>query len=287
MSLLASRLSGLVASALAQHADGLGLTEIARAVGGRPSSVQRALDLLIEAGVVTRRDRPRPRFSLTETPAIEPLLALVSAITPTKEVVQAVVRANPGVEFASLDHDGVLLVTTWNVSNGAQSRLHRAIARLSSPVTLLEHHDLRERLPDEPSLGERAAAGTILKGSLARSFPDRTRHGDPSAPCLHDLNPQVRRPSQRAITDLSRRFGLHRLAVFGSAVRTDLRPDSDVDVLIEPRPGVRLGLSEHVALRMRLEALFERDVDVVNARFASPELLARAEQDAVVLHGRA
>ncbi len=287
MTLLASPLGGLVAAALSQRSDGLGLSDIARAVEATPSSVQRALEALLGEGVVTRREGARPMFMLQEGPTTEAFLALVFAVTPMNELMGAIARANAGVEFASVDGDGVLLVTAWNANADSLLRLVRATGRSTAPVTTLEHDELRRRLPDEPGLRDRAATGTILKGTIARSFPDRTRHGDPSAPALGRLNPLVQKPSKRSIADLVRRFGLVRMSVFGSAVRGDLRPDSDVDVLVEPGADVRFSLADRMALRSRLEDLFGRDVDVVNARFARQELLRNAEEGAVLLYGRA
>ncbi len=58
MTLLASPLGGVVAIALGQRVDGLGLSDISRAVEATPSSVQRALestDDLLRPELATRR----------------------------------------------------------------------------------------------------------------------------------------------------------------------------------------------------------------------------------------
>ncbi|HZK67723.1 MAG TPA: nucleotidyltransferase domain-containing protein, partial [Chloroflexota bacterium] len=39
--------------------------------------------------------------------------------------------------------------------------------------------------------------------------------------------------NKEAIADYCRRHRIHRLSLFGSVLRDDFRPDSDVDVLIE------------------------------------------------------
>ncbi|MCH7996082.1 MAG: nucleotidyltransferase domain-containing protein, partial [Planctomycetes bacterium] len=39
------------------------------------------------------------------------------------------------------------------------------------------------------------------------------------------------------IADFCQRHGIRRLALFGSVLRDDFRPDSDVDVLVEFEPG--------------------------------------------------
>ncbi|HTY24400.1 MAG TPA: nucleotidyltransferase domain-containing protein [Desulfomonilaceae bacterium] len=45
------------------------------------------------------------------------------------------------------------------------------------------------------------------------------------------------------IAEFCRRHGVRRLALFGSVLRVDFDVDSDIDVLVEFRPDVRVGLS--------------------------------------------
>jgi predicted nucleotidyltransferase len=66
-------------------------------------------------------------------------------------------------------------------------------------------------------------------------------------------------------TRLAGEFGVQSLAVFGSAARDELSPESDVDVLAEFRPEAHAGLFELVALREYLEGLLGCSVDVVTA----------------------
>ena len=40
------------------------------------------------------------------------------------------------------------------------------------------------------------------------------------------------------IAEICRRYGIQEMAVFGSAARNDMRPDSDVDIMVEFFPGV-------------------------------------------------
>ena len=62
---------------------------------------------------------------------------------------------------------------------------------------------------------------------------------------------------------LCQRRGISELAVFGSALREDFRPESDVDVLVTFEPGVQHRLTDVVALEEELERLFGRKVDIV------------------------
>jgi predicted nucleotidyltransferase len=60
--------------------------------------------------------------------------------------------------------------------------------------------------------------------------------------------------------ELSSRFGVRHLLVFGSFARGTPRPDSDVDLLVEFDRNVSLlGLA---SLRARLEAILGREVEV-------------------------
>ena len=64
------------------------------------------------------------------------------------------------------------------------------------------------------------------------------------------------------LADLCRHYGIERLELIGSFARGDAGPESDVDVLVTFKPGVRIGL-EFVRLKEELEALFGREVDLL------------------------
>ena len=44
-------------------------------------------------------------------------------------------------------------------------------------------------------------------------------------------------------------YGIRRLAFFGSILHDDFRPESDIDVLVEFQPGVRVGLALPLTLK--------------------------------------
>ena len=56
---------------------------------------------------------------------------------------------------------------------------------------------------------------------------------------------------------------IRRLSIFGSALRDDFRPDSDVDVLVEFEPGAQVGLFALLSMQQELSALLNRSVDPV------------------------
>jgi len=82
---------------------------------------------------------------------------------------------------------------------------------------------------------------------------------------------------ESVITDFCRRNHIHRLSLFGSVLRSDFRPESDVDVLVEFEPG-------HVPGFIRLEGM-ERELSEILGRKAdmrTPEDLSRYFRDEVI-----
>ena len=63
-----------------------------------------------------------------------------------------------------------------------------------------------------------------------------------------------------------RRWQIVELAVFGSAVRGELRPDSDVDLLVTFAHGARRSLTGQMQMQEEIEAILGRPVDLVNRR---------------------
>ena len=66
-----------------------------------------------------------------------------------------------------------------------------------------------------------------------------------------------------ALEGVCRRYGIRRLALFGSNVRGTARPDSDVDLLVEFEPGATPGLLRMAEIELQLsELLGGRRVDL-------------------------
>jgi len=55
---------------------------------------------------------------------------------------------------------------------------------------------------------------------------------------------------------------IKRLSLFGSALRGELRPDSDIDLLVEFLPDARVGLWDIVTMEMALTDIIHRKVDL-------------------------
>jgi predicted nucleotidyltransferase len=76
------------------------------------------------------------------------------------------------------------------------------------------------------------------------------------------MNPQISFPRDR-IAAFCRERGIRRLAVFGSALRSDFGPDSDIDVLVEFEPGRTPGLLGMARMERELSSLLgDRKVDL-------------------------
>ncbi len=65
------------------------------------------------------------------------------------------------------------------------------------------------------------------------------------------------------IADFCRRWKVTEFALFGSVLREDLRPDSDIDVLVTFEPTAGWDLFDLVDMEEELRTIFGREVDVV------------------------
>ncbi|MFO7555054.1 MAG: nucleotidyltransferase family protein [Desulfobacterales bacterium] len=90
---------------------------------------------------------------------------------------------------------------------------------------------------------------------------------------------------QEQIAEFCRRHRIRRLALFGSALRDDFTPDSDVDVLVEFEPGARVGMIRLAGIELELSAILGRKVDMNTPGFISKyfrdEVLAEAKDQYV------
>jgi hypothetical protein len=75
---------------------------------------------------------------------------------------------------------------------------------------------------------------------------------------------------RKRLAEICRRHDVTRLRIFGSASRGEVRPNSDIDLLVDF--GSPKGFFELVRLEGELEALFGRPVDVITEPGLSPYL---------------
>ena len=293
MASIHSRRAIQAAAVLEQRPDGLRLGELADVLKAPLSSAQRAVSsLAVEGFVVPTGEQPDLRYVLNrEHPATRALVEFALRKLTVPEAIDLTARANPAVEFAGRDGAGYVLVLSPAEEPAVVLRLHEAIEAINRnradgmSVEFFERGDLRSRILDDPKVRDRGLRLAPVKGSVARAFRNPHEHGSFDAPTLGRLHPSLPRVSRQALQRLAQKHGLTRVAAFGSAVRADFRPDSDLDVLIEPRDGVRLSVRDLIELRQELESLFGRDVDVVTANATRGEAIELAQRGAVVLYG--
>jgi len=90
-------------------------------------------------------------------------------------------------------------------------------------------------------------------------------------------------PTQ-VIAEICRRHHVKRLAVFGSQVRGDAGPDSDIDFLVEFEEGAEIGLIEYAALMRELSTALDRKVDLVSKRGLKPLIRDSVLREAVAAY---
>ena len=74
-------------------------------------------------------------------------------------------------------------------------------------------------------------------------------------------------PVDRALlNDFCKRWRITELALFGSILRDDFRPDSDIDVLVTFEPEAPWSLWDLSRMRIELEEMFGRSVDLVEKK---------------------
>lgn len=93
--------------------------------------------------------------------------------------------------------------------------------------------------------------------------------------------------SPEVIGDFCRRHHVRKLSLFGSVLRDDFRPESDVDVLVEFDPAHGPGLIAMAAMEIELSGLLGRKVDFLTPGFLSPYFRERVLREARPLYDAA
>lgn len=105
-----------------------------------------------------------------------------------------------------------------------------------------------------PSAGRRdEVAGGLSAGMRA----DRVESAKGSAMQIHDIH-----IPEQEIEAFCERHGVARLSLFGSVLRDDFTPESDVDVLVEFFPGRTPGMFGFGQMIIELREIIGRDVDL-------------------------
>ncbi len=71
---------------------------------------------------------------------------------------------------------------------------------------------------------------------------------------------------RQEIADFARRWRITEFAIFGSVLRDDFKPDSDIDVLVSFDPEAHWTLFDMHNMREELKQIFGREVDLISRR---------------------
>ncbi len=288
MRLIASDLALRVVIALRQS-NRASLAELAEALHVRPSSCQRALEVLLADQLVrvTGEGRAREYGLAEENQALAAVEHLAQTLVPPKEALVIVGNANPAVEFVGLTSNQVITVFAKRSGTVDQSRAREAITQLADVLKLkaqfIDHRDLREGRDRTVELRHDLSRGAVLVGLLDRSIPDRSAHRKTAGRPLGYVSPALHLPSARTLRSVKTRHGVRRLKIFGSAVRTDFRPDSDVDIAVTLNPAHRSERSTLEALETELERRLGHDVDLVLESELRPAVRYLVDRESVAL----
>lgn len=86
------------------------------------------------------------------------------------------------------------------------------------------------------------------------------------------------------LADLCRRYSVRELSLFGSAARGDMRPNSDIDLLVEFLPGAQIDLVDYAALMLDLSKLLGRKVDLVSKNGLKPLIRDSVLEEARIVY---
>lgn len=86
------------------------------------------------------------------------------------------------------------------------------------------------------------------------------------------------------IAAFCQRHHIRQLALFGSVLRDDFGPESDVDILVEFAPEARIGYQRFFGLQDELSALFGREVDLFTPNSLKPFARESAMQNKTVIY---
>lgn len=99
------------------------------------------------------------------------------------------------------------------------------------------------------------------------------------------MSAKINIPKEK-IADFCRKHGIRRIACFGSVLRDDFMPESDVDVLVEFEPGHTPGLA-FFTMQRELSEILGRRVDLNTAGDLSPYFRDEVLSEAQVLYDAA
>ena len=180
-------------------------------------------------------------------------------------------------------------------------RFHvRMIARLTGVPAGSLHRELRQ-LADTGLLVAARNGNQVLYSANEASpvFHELTSMLDKTAgapPTLQErateytVEPSGRLPEidAKSLAAICRKYGVKKMSIFGSAARNELRPDSDVDLLVEFKPLSKTSYFDFARLQDELSPLFgKREVHIAGPGILeNPYRRKTIERDLKALYGR-
>ena len=89
------------------------------------------------------------------------------------------------------------------------------------------------------------------------------------------------------IAEFCLRHRIRRLSLFGSILRDDFQPESDIDLLVEFEPGARVGMIRLAGMEIELSEMLGRKVDLNTPQCLSTSYVDDALREAQVVYAAA
>ena len=89
---------------------------------------------------------------------------------------------------------------------------------------------------------------------------------------------------EEKIADLCRRYRVRKIQLFGSVLREDFGPESDVDVLVEFEPDAQIGFIALSRMQREMSEIFQRPVDLVPRDGLKPRIREAVLSSAEVIY---
>jgi len=194
-------------------------------------------------------------------------LVRVTATIPAS-LVQAADRLARQLELSR----SAVLTEALRIFVGQQGQVPTSAAAVGEPATAPYG-------PSHPGAVGQAGDGALL-AELARRLARRSEAASPASRAPPG-RPRIQ-VDREHLAELCRRHHIRRLSLFGSVLRDDFGPTSDVDVLVEFEPGQTIGF-DIITVEEDLSALLGgRRVDVVIEKYLNPRLRERVLASAQV-----
>lgn len=191
---------------------------------------------------------PRPEDQRLDDLALQGAVSMLAAAAV--RVPSDVQQRWPEVPWSELASWSEHLTVHYDAVDQAALRRF-VVGRLQPAIRMLE-----DAVVEQKRLTEAAPPAGRVRGDLPISMP----------------TPEL--------ADFCRKHGIRRMALFGSVLRDDFAPGSDVDMLVEFEPGARVSFFDLVAVEEGLSRLLGRKVDLHQAKSLHPYLRDKVLKEA-------